>query len=191
MMKLRDATVDDAASLREIYAPSVLHSVASFEAEVPTIEDMASRLQSVQQRFPWLVAHDDVRVLGYVYAGPHRARAAYAWSVEVSAYIHAEAQGKGLGKRMSRALLHLLTRQGFVMAFAGITLPNPASVGLYQSLGFQSVGVYPSVGFKRGAWHDVGWWSRCLVPPPSSPRPVLAPAELRERGDWQRILAEA
>ena len=58
---------------------------------------------------------------------------------------------------------------GYVTAFAGITVPNPGSVGLHEALGFTLVGVYEAVGFKQGQWHDVGWWQCRLQEPPAVP----------------------
>ena len=74
-------------------------------------------------------------------------------------------------------LLRLLEAQGFRNAYAGIALPNDASVKLHESVGFVSVGIYRNVGFKRGAWRDVGWWARAIGTPerdPQPPRPLRA-----------------
>ena len=56
----------------------------------------------------------------------------------------------------------MLARQGFRSAFAGIALPNPASVALHEAMGFEPIGVYRNVGYKLGAWRDVGWWQLSL-----------------------------
>ncbi len=63
----------------------------------------------------------------------------------------------------------MLTVQGYINAYAGITLPNPGSVGLHESLGFEPVGVYRHVGYKCGAWHDVAWYQKLLQPLPFQP----------------------
>ena len=68
----------------------------------------------------------------------------------------------------------MLVRQGFVNAYAGITLPNEKSVGLHEAMGFLPVGVYRNVGFKTGQWRDVGWWHLSLQPPPAEPQRPLA-----------------
>jgi len=78
----------------------------------------------------------------------------------------------GMGRALYHALFQLLILQGFYQCFAGITLPNSASVSLHESLGFQPVGVYQDVGYKLGVWHDVGWWQREL----RAPAEPLAPA---------------
>ncbi|HUR14929.1 MAG TPA: arsinothricin resistance N-acetyltransferase ArsN1 family B [Mycobacteriales bacterium] len=164
---IRPATASDAAAVAAVYAVYVLGSVATFEEVPPTADEVRGRLAN---GLPWLVAEEDGAVVGYAYAGPHHPRAGYRWSVTVSVYVDAEHHGRGLGKALYGELLPLLAELGYIRAFAGITLPNDASVGLHEALGFTPVGVYRSTGFKHGQWRDVGWWQRALqVPPPGSP----------------------
>ena len=109
--------------------------------------------------FPWLVADVGGEVLGYVYASKHRARAAYLWSVDTTVYIHPRVRRGGVGRALYTTLFGILTLQRFCNAYAGISLPNPGSVGLHEAVGFEKVGVYRGVAYKLGAWHDAGWWS--------------------------------
>jgi len=92
----------------------------------------------------------------------HRARAAYRWAVDTTVYVDESARRGGLGRSLYRELFRILTRQGFSAAYAGIALPNDASVGLHKAVGFEFVAVYPAVGFKLGRWYDVSWWRRTL-----------------------------
>lgn len=147
----------------------------SFEATPPDGEEMARRIDQLLPRFPWLVASDSGRLVGFAYASPHRERAAYGWSVEVSAYIDQQAHRRGIGRRLYTSLFAILTLQGYQNAYAGVAQPNPASVGLHQALGFTLVGTYHRVGFKHGAWRDVSWYERPLgshPAPPPPPRPL-------------------
>ena len=151
---------------------------------------MQQRIAGTLRHLPWLVCDRQGEVLGYVYASPHRARAAYQWSVDVSVYIHAKARRTGMGRALYHALFALLSLQGFYQGFAGITLPNPASVGLHEALGFQPVGVYHAVGYKLGSWHDVGWWQRAFQPRPSLPTPPIAFEVLRQTSTaWEAALS--
>jgi phosphinothricin acetyltransferase len=183
-MKLRIASADDAASIAAIYAPIVRHTTISFELEPPTVEEMRGRITATLQRLPWLVSLDDAgQVDGYVYASKHRERPAYQWSVDTTAYVREDSRGHGVGKRLYGALFDELRRLGYFQAFAGIALPNEASVALHESVGFQPIGVYRNVGYKLGAWRDVGWWQKSLQPPsaPLEPRPygALSDASVR------------
>ena len=166
---LRLATREDSQQIRAIYAPIVERTVISFEEEVPSIDEMRDRIETTLRTHPWLVCDRQGEVLGYAHAGPHKARAAYRWAVEVTAYVRDDARGSGLGRALYSALLAILEAQGFVSAHAVIALPNPASVGFHQALGFRPVGIHRQVGFKLGAWHDVGWWQLELMRRPVDP----------------------
>ena len=166
----------DAASVAAIYRPAVISSLASFEEEPPTPPEMAERMRVILARTPWLVAEQDGTVVGYAYAGPHQQRAGYRWSVNISVYVAPDHAGRGIGRRLYDELLSILRRQGFVNAYAGITLPNPASVALHESIGMRRIGVYERVGFKHGAWRDVAWYHLRLADPQGeAPDPVPLP----------------
>jgi phosphinothricin acetyltransferase len=171
---IRPATVDDGAAVAEVYRPYVESSVISFEMVPPDAEEMRSRIATTLERWPWLVSERDGRVAGYAYATAHRVRAAYQWSVDATVYVHQRFHRQGVGRELYAALFPLLVRQGYVNAYAGITLPNEKSVGLHEAMGFVPVGVYRHVGFKQGRWHDVGWWHRPLQPLPERPEPPIA-----------------
>lgn len=160
---VRDALDTDAQRLSEIYAPYVEHTPISFEEVPPTASEMLARMREYSRAHPFLVITSGSDVVGYAYASPHGARASYRWSTNVAVYIDHGWHRRGLGRTLYTSLLGRLSRQGYVMAFAGITLPNANSVGLHESLGFKPVGVYSAAGFKLGAWRDVGWWQRPLT----------------------------
>ena len=161
-MRVRDATVHDAAAVQAIYAPTVTGSVISFEETAPSVEEMAGRIEAYGRDYPYLVAERDGRVIGYAYGGRHSVRAAYRWSADVTVYVDEAARGGGVGRVLYEALLPRLATQGVHAVFAAITLPNPASVALHEGFGFEPVGVYREVGFKFGRWLDVGWWQKRL-----------------------------
>ena len=172
-MHIRTATVLDAQAIAAIYAPVVLHSPISFELVPPTVLEMRERIGTTLERFPWLASVDaQGQVNGYAYAGKHRERAAYRWSVDTTVYVREDSRGRGIGKRLYLELFELLAGLGYYQAFAGITLPNAASVALHESVGFKPLGVCRSVGFKLGAWHDVGWWQRQLLAPAVPDEPL-------------------
>lgn len=182
---LRLATPADAGGVHDIYAPIVCETAISFELEPPTVDEMRRRITSTLTNYPWLVCEVDGLVAGYAYAGPHGVRGAYQWAADVSVYNHGSFRGRGIGRALYAALLEILARQGVRQACAGITLPNDASVGLHEAMGFRPLGVYPDIGYKLGAWHSVGWWQRALAPasdPPPIPvmLPQLSPGRLED-----------
>lgn len=164
----------DAAACAAIYAPHVEDNPISFEESAPDAAEMTARIQRIQRTHPWLVAERGGEVVGYAYACPHRQRTAYRWSVDVSVYVAAGHVGEGIGRALYTALFERLRAQRFRMAYAGITLPNAASVALHESLGFAQVGTMREVGWKLGAWRDVGWFQLELAPagPERPPEPL-------------------
>lgn len=160
---IRDSRPEDAPAIQAIYAPFVTDTAISFETDIPDVAEMARRIDEFQKAHVCISAVRDGDVIGYAYSSPHRARASYRSSVDVTVYIAEAARGAGVGKALYQELLKRTAALGYHAAFAGITLPNPGSVGLHESVGFTQVGVYREVGFKLGAWRDVGWWQRLLT----------------------------
>ena len=158
---VRAATAADAAAVAAIYAPVVTGTAISFEEQPPSADEISRRMVA-PPRLPWLVADDGGRVAGYAYASAHRARPAYRWSADCSVYLDPGYRGQGVGRQLYERLIPAVRGLGYRSLFAGIALPNPASVGLHEALGFQPVGVFRDVGYKHGAWRDVGWWQRFL-----------------------------
>lgn len=180
---IRLARTEDAAAIRAVYAPYV-DTPITFETEAPSVLEMGDRIAKILAAYPWLVEEQDGAILGYAYASQHRARAAYRWSVDVTVYVREGGHRKGIGRDLYRALFDILRAQRFRAAFAGITLPNAASVGLHEALGFSAVGVYRNVGYKAEAWRDVGWWQLDLGGPAGAPQEPLPMAELSLPEYW-------
>ena len=169
---IRQASEADAAQLVAIYAPFVEHSAVSFETVAPSVEEFAARIAKCLNGWQYLVAERDGRAVGYAYGGVHRERAAYRFSVEVSAYIDPACHRQGIGRPLYTRLFADLSAKGYCTAFAGITLPNDASVGMHTAAGFEPIGVFRNIGWKYGTWHDVAWMQRTLrdAPPEDATR---------------------
>lgn len=177
-MLVRPATIDDAATFAAIYAPIVRDTPISFETEPPSPQEMAGRVAETMKTYPWLAAEEAGGIAGYAYASAHRSRAAYRWSVDMTVYVGEKARRQGAARALYSRLFEILCAQGFHRAFAGIALPNPASVRFHEAMGFEPVGIYRNVGYKAGAWRDVGWWGRALAPLDDHPpgEPIAYPA---------------
>ena len=176
--RIRLATPEDAGAIAAIYAPYVRDTAISFEWEPPTVEEMRGRIRHTLERFPWLVATDDGRLVGYAYATSYRTRAAYQWSAEVSVYVAPDARRRGVAGMLYDALLGLLRLQGYRTLYGVIALPNEASVSFHETKRFERIGVFPAAGFKHGAWHDVLWMRRALEQVAAEPDPPIPLTEL-------------
>lgn len=186
---IRLATEDDAPKILEIYAPIVRETVISFEYEVPSEAEMRGRIRAkLDHDYPWLVMERDGLMLGYVYAGRWRDRAAYDWTVETTVYVNSNARRGGIGRTLYNTLFTVLRVQGFVQAVAGVTLPNDPSVGLHEAVGFVSTGVTHNAGYKFGNWYGVGFFEMALQPPPKVPVPTLPIADVVQTAEWQAIV---
>lgn len=180
MTTIRRARAEDAAACADIYAPYVADSGVSFEQTPPGAAAMADRIAETLETYPWLVAVDDETVLGFGYASDHRSRGAYQWSVELSIYVGEDSRRSGVATGLYESLFAVLRRQGFVNAYAGVTLPNPASVAFHREMGFEPVGTYENVGYTADEWQDVQWWHRGLREPESEPDDPVPFVELED-----------
>lgn len=185
---LRLAATEDGADIAEIYRPIVVSTPISFEVEPPDKQETERRIQKTLLAYPWLVYENQGRVIGYAYASQHRERAAYRWSVDTSVYVHSDFRRCGIGRGLYVSLFRILAAQSYFNAYAGITLPNPSSVALHESVGFQAVGVYRKVGYKLGVWHDVGWWELALKPPVAVPQAPMTLAQVQRDPSWPGLL---
>ena len=187
--QIRLATSLDAAAIAKIYRPAVVSAPTSFELEPPDAQEFQRRIEKTLAGYPWLVCEHEDQVTGYAYASRHRERAAYQWCVDTSVYVDSNFHRRGIGQALYRSLFRILIAQGFYTAYAGITLPNPGSVGLHESVGFKPLCVYRNVGYKLGSWYDVGWWELSLQPRAAVPASPLKLADIQSDGSWHEMLA--
>ena len=163
-MRIRRAeSARDAGAIASIYAPFVNDTVISFEDVAPAAPEMAERIERLTRTHAWVVAEDGDGILGYAYGCPHRERAAYRWTTEVTVYVDPGHQRRGAGRALYQSLFVRLADRGYRVALAVIALPNEPSVGFHEACGFELVGVYRRIGFKLGRWWDVGWWQLDLA----------------------------
>ena len=160
---VRAVVESDAAEIAAIYNYYVENSVITFEEAPVTAQEMCMRIRDVQgQGLPWLVAEVDGAIAGYSYASKWKSRSAYRHSVETTIYLKQGFEGRGIGRKLYSALLPILRSRDIHAVIGGAALPNPASVALHESLGFERVATFRDVGFKHGRWVDVAYWELVL-----------------------------
>lgn len=160
---IRSATREDAEAIADIYNHYIENTVTTFEETALTRIDVAGRIAKVQLAgYPWFVAESMSGIVGYAYASPWKARAAYRHTAEVSVYILPSAASQGWGTKLYQALFGDLRDRAFHTVIGGVTLPNPASVALHQKFGMKKVAHFEHVGRKFEDWLDVGYWQLSL-----------------------------
>ena len=191
-IRIRPAEERDIPAMLAVYAPYVKETAVSFEYAVPSPEEFRARLARVQGFYPWLVAEQEGRVLGYAYASRFHPRAAYDWSVEVSIYLGRQERGRGLGRQLYEALEAMLRAQNVLSAYACIALAETpdeyldhASIRFHERMGYRLTGTFPNCGYKFGRWYGMVWMEKRLVPADTleslHPAPVVAFSSVRER----------
>lgn len=160
ILEIRPATVADAKELLKIYAPYVIDTTITFEYVVPTEIEFASRIKSTLKKYPYLVAENDGKIVGYAYAHPYGERAAYAWTAEASIYVEQNTRGLGVGKALYHALEDELKRQNIVNVCVCITGKNSDSVAFHEKIGYRHIGTFEHFGYKFGQWYNVIWMQK-------------------------------
>ena len=172
MLTFRLAQEKDAPELLQIYAPYVEKTTFSFECEVPSREEFAGRIKAIGGFYPYLIAEEEGKILGYAYAHRFAERKAYDWSAEVTVYVEKERRQNGVGRKLYEKLLDLLRLQHIVTAYAAVTSSNTASIRFHEKLGFKVAGTYPETGYKFNQWLGLTWLDLKLVTPPDRPLPI-------------------
>lgn len=167
---IRLASLDDAKALLDIYRYYVEETAITFEYDVPTLEEFTGRMRSIMAFYPYLVAEEDGKILGYDYASKFHPRAAYAWSAEVTVYLDKAARGKGVGRQIYGKLEDYLTQMGILNLNACIASTDVEDAYLtngsekfHRALGYQLVGKFHDSGYKFNRWYDMIWMEKYWV----------------------------
>lgn len=188
MVTIRDARLADDGRLLEIYAPYVRDTAITFETEVPDLMEFRQRMEHIRRRYPYLVAEDKGRVLGYAYAAAFHVRAAYDWAVETTIYVDREYRHGGIGGKLYEALDAALGSMGVLNLNACIAAPVDGaedkhltndSEGFHTRMGYTLVGRFHKCGYKFGRWYDMIWMEKMLGKHVETPKPVQAYADVR------------
>ena len=180
---IRTATLSDAQALLNIYSPYVEHTAITFEYDVPSVEEFASRIKNTLQKYPYLVAEKNGRLLGYAYASPFHERPAYDWAVETSIYVDQNIKHQGIGRRLHDALEDALRSQGILNMNACIAYPpeedeylDKNSVEFHTHMGYRLVGEFYKCGYKFHRWYNMVWTEKLIGNHLSDQKPPKFPA---------------
>ena len=185
LITIRPATSDDAKALLSIYEPYVEHTAITFEYEVPSVAEFRERIVHTLQHYPYIVAERDSEIVGYAYAGPLHARAAYAWSVETSIYVKENEKKSGIGKALYNSLEKALAAQNMTNLNACIASPvvddeylNHNSIQFHEHLGYSMVGEFHKCAYKFGRWYNMVWMEKVIADHPDRQPDVIPFGEI-------------
>ena len=177
---IRPATPEDAEALLSIYKPYVEHTAITFEYDVPSVEEFRERIIHTLQHYPYIVAERCGEIVGYAYAGPLHARAAYAWSVETSIYVKKDEKKSGIGKALYASLEKALAAQNMTNLNACIASPvvddeylNHNSIQFHEHLGYSMVGEFHKCAYKFGRWYNMVWMEKIIADHPDRQPDVI------------------
>lgn len=169
MTRVRNATLEDARRILEIYSYYIERTAITFEYTVPTLEEFAERMREKMQRYPYLVIEEDGMIEGYAYAGAFHPRAAYDWCCELSIYLDKDCERHGFGKNLYMAMEEKLKAMGVLNLYACIAVPDVDdeyldhnSVLFHQHLGYREVGFFEKCGYKFDRWYNMVWMEKII-----------------------------
>ncbi len=163
---IRPVTKVDTAAICEIYNHYVETGFISFETESVNESEMASRIQTISSTYPYLVYEEQGRVMAFAYVNLWKTRAAYKHTLETTVYVSPDILAKGIGRTLYQGLFDLIDKNSVHTLMAVIALPNDASVGFHEKMGYFKAGHFKEVGSKFGNWIDVGYWQKMLYERP-------------------------
>lgn len=169
MVKVRTATLEDMEQTLEIYRYYVENTAITFEYKVPTLEEFQNRYQNITKKYPYIVATENEKIVGYAYAGAFNPREAYDWAVETTIYCDQNCRKKGVGKTLYNVLETILKEQGIINLNACIGYPieedehlTRNSVQFHEHLGYKWIGEFTKCGYKFGTWYNMVWMEKII-----------------------------
>ena len=156
-VSIRRVEPGDLPALLAIYNHYVVHTPITFDLEPRTLAQRREWLDGFAPagRYQCFVAVKRGAAIGWACSAKFKDKAAYETSAEASIYLAPGEAGQGLGRRLYETLFAALQGEDLHRLYAGITVPNDASVAMHETMGFRLVGTYDEVGRKFGRFWDV------------------------------------
>ncbi len=177
-LKIRTAQADDAKALLEIYRPYVLKTAITFEYEVPSVSEFEERIKKISSRYPYLVAEESGKIIGYAYASSFKERAAYDWTAETSIYMDETKKSLGTGTALYKSLEERMKLQNVTNLCACIAYPNPQSISFHEKFGYKTVAHFHQCGYKFNTWYDMIWMEKFIGEHTSHPSTFIPASHL-------------
>lgn len=179
-LTFRNAVLDDAERILEIYRYYVEKTAITFEWTVPLVKEFRERMKRTMEKFPYIVALKNEKIIGYSYASAFNGRKAYEWSVEMTIYLDFNERGFGYGKQLYLAMEKILKKMNILNLNACIAYPKQEdefltknSAVFHEHLGYDLAGRFHDSGYKFKKWYDMIWMEKLIGNHLENPENVL------------------
>ena len=161
---IRHGEARDLAAIVDIYNHYIRTTPITFDLEPYTVDARRSWFEHYHAtgRHQLFVGELDGNVVGYACSSQFRTKAAYDPSIETSVYIRHGQTGHGYGAQLYHALFTALACEDIHRAYAGITIPNHASIKLHERFLFETVAHMREVGRKFDKYWDVVFMEKAM-----------------------------
>lgn len=165
----RLAVPSDAPELLKVYEPYVKNTAITYEYDVPSVEEFASRIEDVLTKFPYIAVLINGKISGYAYAHPFHPRAAYSWCAELSIYLSNDCHGMGIGRELYGIMETILKKQNILNLYSCVAYTETedeyltqASVHFHEHMGFKTCAHLHKCGYKFGRWYDMVYMEKTI-----------------------------
>ncbi len=179
-LHIRAAKTSDAEALLAIYKPYIENTAITFEYDIPSVDEFANRIKTTLEKYPYIVAELDGKIVGYAYAGIFKGRKAYDWSVETSIYVELINHGNCIGRLLYEKLEEILKMQGITNVNACIAYTEHEdehlhndSIHFHKKLGYKTVGIFHKCAYKFDKWYDMIWMEKCIANHKDKPNDII------------------
>jgi len=165
LLSIRPGSRHDIEEINAIYNRFIVEAPVTFDVVPFTIAQRTAWFAQFAEHGPHRlrVAERDSHMVGFACSSEFRHKQAYETSVETTIYLDPEACGRGIGTRLYSDLFRSIESEDLHRAYAGITLPNAASIALHQRFDFRAIGTFDEVGRKFGRYWSVQWYEKQLA----------------------------
>lgn len=171
-MIIEDISEKDIEQALSIYNYYVKNTAITFDYNIQTIDDFKAKVKEISKKYPYLVAKENNKVVGYAYAGPFVGRDAYNHSCELTIYLDNKEKGRGVGKKLYSKMEQILRQMGIMNLYSCIAYPDKDdeyltsnSRDFHKHLGFTQVGYFNKCGYKFNRFYNMVWMEKIIKNP--------------------------
>ena len=160
MITIRKIEKRDIESCLNIYNYYILNTTVSFEEEAVSLKNFKKRVKNILKKFPFIVACEGEKVLGYAYLDTFHIRCAYRFTADLSIYLDKDFTGRGIGGMLLEEIEKQGKEIGMKNIISLIVADNEPSLKFHEKHGYYECGTMQDVGFKFNKWHSIKYYQK-------------------------------